>query len=458
MCAEFGLEEPEGDDLESIEVTGVSSDHQHVESGDIFVAIPGERTHGANFVADAVESGAVAVLTDPAGRVVAAEASVPVLVVDDPRLALGHVARWVYRTDPEAPRLFGVAGSVGKTSVTFLIADLFERLGVAAGLSSSAGRRTGESRVASTLTTPEADDLHALIARMREVGERVAAIEISSHALGGERLAGLEFEVVGPLNFAADRHDAEAFVEAERDLVDPELARRAVINVDSEAGRRLVEAARIPVATLSSQPDSDADWIVEWHSDDQGTRFEVRGHDDRVVRSHTTKPGALAALNAASAIVMVVEGGWATEQIQDALDRTDGFDVRIPGRLERVAARDGAPAVYIDGDDSAAAVRTALTSLRAHTPGRLSIVVGDGQAFGADAASVAHELADRVLVGGGDEPATAQALQQALADADADDTVLFLEARADALRHLDDDKITDPTLELARDALSDAGW
>jgi hypothetical protein len=63
-----------------------------------------------------------------------------------------------------------------------------------------------------------------------------------------------------------------------------------------------------------------------------------------------------------------------------------------------------------------------------------------------------------VLVGGGDEPATAQALQQALADADADDTVLFLEARADALRHLDDDKITDPTLELARDALSDAGW
>lgn len=470
MCAEFGLNEPEGFDLESIEVTGVSSDHRSVEAGDIFVAMPGRRAHGAEFLADVVEAGAVAVLTDPAGAEHAAALDLPVLVVDAPRLALGHVAQWVYRTDPEAPRLFGVAGSIGTTSVSCLVADLFGRLGVAAGLSTSIGRRVDEQRAVATLTTPEADDLHALVARMREVGARVAAIEISSQALSGQRLAALEFEVVGPFTFTGSDAEAADFFELHRLLLDPEVASSAVINVDSQVGRELVEAARVPVATLSGEPDSNADWVVEWRPVQGGTEFTVRGHDERVVTSRITKPGKLAALNAAAAIVMIAEGGWATEQIQDALDRTGGIDVFIPGRLELVSVHGDAPEVFIDVDDRPDAIRGALETLREADARKPHLVVHP--ADGADAAEAFASLrdlaAEPILVAGeaDAQPApgvrvvagAAQALQLAAHDAGRDGRILFVEPRADALRVINEGDLVDPTVELVRDVLDEITW
>lgn len=469
MCAEFGLNEPEGSDLEAIEVTGVSSDHRSVEAGDVFVAIPGVRTHGAEFLDEVVEAGVVAVLTDPAGAERATHLEVPVIVIDEPRLALGHVAKWVYRTDPEQPRLFGVAGTIGKTSVSYLIADLFGRIGVASGLSTSIARRVDEQRVIATLTTPEADDLHSLVARMREVADRVAAIEISGHALSGQRLAGLEFAVVGPFTFSASDDAAADFFALHRLLLDPEVASTAVINIDSQVGRDLVEAARIPVATLSADPESGADWLVQWNSIDGGTEFTVRGHDDRVVASHITKPGRLAALNAAAAIVMIAEGGWATEQIQDALDRTGGFDVPIPGRLERIRATGDGPEVFVDGDERADAIRGSLEALRGEGADAPHLVVHPSDAAAIEEFAQLRDLTAKKPIVITQAPAdsvpglrletdAAAALQRASRDAGRGGRILFVEPRADALRVIDEGEVVDPTVELVRDALADAGW
>jgi UDP-N-acetylmuramoyl-L-alanyl-D-glutamate--2,6-diaminopimelate ligase len=469
MCAEFGLNEPEGFDLEAIEVTGVSSDHRSVEAGDVFVAIPGERTHGAEFLDEVVEAGVVAVLTDPLGAERATELDVPVIVIDEPRLALGHVAKWVYRTDPEEPRLFGVAGTIGKTSVSYLVADLFGRIGVASGLSTSIARRVDEQRVIATLTTPEADDLHALVARMREVADRVAAIEISGHALSGQRLAGLEFAVVGPFTFTGSDAEAAEFFELHRQLLDPEVASAGVINVDSQVGRDLVEAARIPVATLSAEPESGADWRVEWRSVDGGTEFTVRGHDDRVVTSRITKPGRLAAVNAAAAIVMIAEGGWATEQIQDALDRTGGFDVPIPGRLERVRAGGDGPEVFVDVDERPEAIRGSLQALSEAGGDAPHLVVHPSGAAAIERFAQLRELTAKkpiVITDAAIDGApglrlaadAAAALQRASRDAGRGGRILFVEPRADALRELDEGEVVDPTVALVRDALADAGW
>lgn len=469
MCAEFGLNEPEGFDLEAIEVTGVSSDHRSVEAGDVFVAIPGERTHGAEFLDEVVEAGVVAVLTDPLGAERAVELDVPVIVIDEPRLALGHVAKWVYRTDPEEPRLFGVAGTIGKTSVSYLVADLFGRIGVASGLSTSIARRVDEQRVIATLTTPEADDLHALVARMREVADRVAAIEISGHALSGQRLAGLEFAVVGPFTFTGSEVEAADFFELHRQLLDPEVASTGVINVDSQVGRDLVEAARIPVATLSAEPESGADWRVEWRSVDGGTEFTVRGHDDRVVTSRITKPGRLAAVNAAAAIVMIAEGGWATEQIQDALDRTGGFDVPIPGRLERVRAGGDGPEVFVDVDERPEAIRGSLQALSEAGGAAPHLVVHPSGTAAIERFAQLRELTAKkpiVITDATIDGApglrlaadAAAALQRASRDAGRGGRILFVEPRADALRELDEGEVVDPTVELVRDALADAGW
>ncbi|MFP5382390.1 MAG: Mur ligase family protein, partial [Gammaproteobacteria bacterium] len=108
---------------------------------------------------------------------------VPVLVVDDPRAALGALSAWVYRTDEEPPLLFGVTGTNGKTSTAYLLDAVLRQLGLVTGLSSTAERKIGDLTVVSRLTTPEASEMHALLARMREAGVRAVAVEVSAQAL-----------------------------------------------------------------------------------------------------------------------------------------------------------------------------------------------------------------------------------------------------------------------------------
>jgi len=149
---------PEGPQL----VLGVTHDSRRVQPGDLYAALPGGHHHGAQFCQQAAAAGAVAVLTDQAGREPARLSGLPVFVVADPRAKLGEVASWVYRHPSSRLLLIGVTGTSGKTTTTYLLEAGLRRAGHLTGLIGGVEIRVAGAVEASKLTTPEATDLQAL--------------------------------------------------------------------------------------------------------------------------------------------------------------------------------------------------------------------------------------------------------------------------------------------------------
>ncbi len=365
--------------IDDLDVTGVAIASGAVHGGDLYVGVPGRHAHGADYAAQASANGAVALLTDAAGVERAAGSGLPVLVTPDARAALGEVAAWIHRTAENPATLFGVTGTNGKTSVVYLLYAVLRQLGVVAGLTSTAERRIGDEAVTSSLTTPEASELHALLARMREVDVRAVGIEVSAQALSRHRVDGIVFDVVGFTNLSHDHLDDYAsmleYFDAKRELFTPERARRGVVTVDSEWGERLVAESRIPVATLAIEPDVDADWhLAVLDETPTQTRFRLEGPDGRALETSIPLIGRYNAANAALAIVMLVESGHDLDLIAGAVAE-HGIDAYIPGRTERVSG-DRGPVVYIDYGHTPDAFTQALEAIRRTTDGRVVMVFG----------------------------------------------------------------------------------
>lgn len=393
-------------DIDDLEVTGAVLSSSAVRPGDLYVGVPGRNAHGASFAAAARDGGAVAVLTDPDGAELAADAGLPILVTPDARAALGEVAAWIHRTAENPATLFAVTGTNGKTSVVYLLYGILRQLGVVAGLTSTAERRIGDEAVTSSLTTPEASELHALLARMREVDVRAVGIEVSAQALTRHRVDGLVFDVVGFTNLSHDHLDdyasMDVYFEAKRELFQPERSRRGVVTIDSDWGRRLVAESRIPVTTLSTDPDVDADWrltVVEETA--THTAFVLEGQGGRRLETQVPLLGWYMAANAALAIVMLVESGYDLDQVAHVLERDGGIHAYIPGRAERISG-DRGPLVYIDYGHSPDAFLQTLRAIRRFTTGKVVMVFGaDGDRDAtkrAEMGAIAARGADVVVI------------------------------------------------------------
>lgn len=368
------------EDAPATEITGATLIASDVEPGDLFVALPGHNRHGADFVAQALDRGAAAVLTDPEGEEMARATGLPVLSVEEPRAHLGTVAATVYGTIECTPVLLGVTGTNGKTSTVHLLEGILRQLEIVSGLSSTAERHVGDTSVMSGLTTPEATELHALVARMKEEEVEAAAIEVSAQALTHHRVDGVVFDVVGFTNLSHDHlddyGDMETYYEEKAQLFRPNRARRAVLSLDSAAGRRLCDEAEIPVTTLTSLPNLDAEWRVQVLEQQFGrTHFRLKNRTGRAITTSVPIIGSHMAANAALAIVMLIEAGWSIDEIRAVLHRDGGIDACLPGRTERVSGERG-PTVYVDFGHSADAFQCTLAAVRAVTQGRVIMVFG----------------------------------------------------------------------------------
>jgi UDP-N-acetylmuramoyl-L-alanyl-D-glutamate--2,6-diaminopimelate ligase len=379
LVAEFGLDTVGA--LGGVELTGVSINSEEVEPGDLYVAVTGARRHGAEFVHRAKERGAVALLTDPAGAELAEDAGLPMIIVDAPREALGAISCWVYRTQDNPPKIFGVTGTNGKTSTSYLLAGILRQLGLVTGLSTTAERHIGDLKVVSRLTTPEASEIHALMARMRESGVRAVALEVSAQALSRHRVDGIVFDVVGFTNLSHDHlddyADMEEYFRAKLPLFEPDRARRGVVCLDSAPwGQRFADEVRIPFTTITSRSDIEADWRVEV-LDEQATHteFQLTGPEGRSITTRVPLIGWHMAANAGLAIVMLVEAGFDLSAIGQALDDDGGIVAFLPGRTERVSGERG-PAVYVDFGHSPDAFLNTLAAVRRFTTGKTIMLFG----------------------------------------------------------------------------------
>ncbi|HEU5159729.1 MAG TPA: UDP-N-acetylmuramoyl-L-alanyl-D-glutamate--2,6-diaminopimelate ligase [Streptosporangiaceae bacterium] len=373
------LDVPEDTDyLDDVLVTGITHDSRRVLPGDVYAALPGSRAHGADFSAQAAAAGAVAIVTDAAGHGRAAATGLPVLVVGRPREVLGRAAAWAYGEPARDLTLIGVTGTSGKTTTVYLLESGLRAAGLHTGIVGTVETRIGDGRLPSTLTTPEATDLHAIFAMMREQGVGAAAMEVSSHALEQGRVGGAHYDVAIFTNLSQDHLDyhltMDDYFAAKARLFTPAYSRVGVVNLDDEYGRLLADKADIPITTFSVEGDPGADWRAEdVRLGADGGVFRVVGPGGVEADAAIQLAGAFNVANALAAIVALVEAGISLQTAVHGVGALAG----VPGRLERVD--EGHDFVtLVDYSHKPAAVEAVLTALRPITEGRLFVVLGCG--------------------------------------------------------------------------------
>ena len=358
-----------------VPVTGISLSTARTEPGDLYAALAGTRAHGADFTAQALEAGAVAVLTDPAGldRV---PPGTPVLVVPDPRRVLGMLAATIYGDPAATLRVIGVTGTQGKTTTTRLLEQGLTASGVTSAVVGTVGTRIAGQDVKTELTTPEAPDLHGLFAVMVEHEVDTCAMEVSSHALVLGRVDGVVFDVATFLNLGRDHldfhSDVDDYFAAKASLFTPGRAAVGLTNVDDEFGRRLLDVATIPMSTYSSA-GRDADWrATDVELSPAGATFTVLGPDVEV-RAGVGLPGEFSVSNTVAAIASAALAGLDPQRVADGIAGVDG----VPGRLEQVS-RGQDFTVVVDYAHKPDALEAVLAALRPLTSGRVLVVIGAG--------------------------------------------------------------------------------
>ncbi len=237
-----------------VDVLGVSYRSAEVRPGYLFFAVPGAHTDGHDHAAEAVAAGAAVVVAE---RPLGTEATE--VVVSSVREAMGLVAGSFYGRPSDAMVVIGVTGTNGKTTTTYLLERAFEAAGMVPGMIGTTGIRVQGRVTGHDRTTPEAPDLHRLLAEMRDAGVGGVAMEVSSHGLDQHRVGGVRFSCAVFTNLSQDHLDYHgslgAYFDAKARLFSPDLAERAAINHDSPEGRTL--AGRIPTLTFGLSEGAD---------------------------------------------------------------------------------------------------------------------------------------------------------------------------------------------------------
>jgi UDP-N-acetylmuramoyl-L-alanyl-D-glutamate--2,6-diaminopimelate ligase len=360
-------------------ISGVTHDSRQVRSGDLYIARAGEWTHGIDHVVAALHAGAAAVLTDPASAEAAVAAGArAVVVVPDPRAAMGAAAAWTYG-DPAAGLLtLGVTGTNGKTTTVYLLDAGLRAAGRRTGLVGTIETRVGDETVPSARTTPEATDLHALFGVMRDRGVDAVAMEVSSHALALARVDGISFDVAAFTNLSQDHldfhADMDSYFAAKADLFTAARAHRAVICIDDDWGTRLAGSAGIPVVTVGR--GETADWHRTGEVDDgaAGGRTRLIGPDGQSHDLRCRLIGEVNLSNAAVAYVTLVTAGIDPAAAAKGIGSLE----TIPGRMESIRA--GQPyLVLVDYAHTPDAVTSLLAEARRLAgAGRVFVVLGCG--------------------------------------------------------------------------------
>jgi UDP-N-acetylmuramoyl-L-alanyl-D-glutamate--2,6-diaminopimelate ligase len=399
------LVQPERGRPDSVSVTGITHDSRAVQPGDVYAALPGAHTHGANFASAVIAAGAAAIITDAAGLAiitssVAATDLVPVIVAADVRTAVGGVASLIYGDPSHHMRVIGVTGTNGKTTSTWMVEGALRAAGVTTAVIGTAGVRLGDEVIPSARTTPEAPDLQALLALLHERGADVVAMEVSSHALALHRVDGTKFAVVGFTHLTQDHldfhGDMDSYFASKQRLFTTEFADRAVVVVDDQWGRRIAAETELAVTTVSAA-GGPAAWSMRGHSHavDGGQDFTAVDPTGRAHEVHLKLTGQFNVANALLALGLVAQLGIPIDAAVAGLGTVD-----VPGRMEQVLVA-GAPVGIVDYAHTPDAVSRAVAAA-VHPGQTLVVVLGAGGDRDADKrpqmGAAAAELADVVVV------------------------------------------------------------
>jgi UDP-N-acetylmuramoyl-L-alanyl-D-glutamate--2,6-diaminopimelate ligase len=354
---------------------GATSSDGDVVEGDLFLAYPGENTHGANFAASAISRGARAIVTDLEGAKIAE--GLPVIVVPHARIAGALISAGLYGKPMQEMVSIGITGTNGKTTVSTLLHQLFQEAGRESGLIGTVETRIGRERIASARTTPEADALQALAATMSERHLRHLVMEVSSHAMVMQRMVGSHFAMVGFTNLSQDHldfhQDMESYFKAKAGLFTLEYADQAFINIDNDFGLRLYSECGVPTTSLSRQNPK-----ASWHFTSitptaTGTTFTARGVGGILIESSTPLHGYFNLDNILLVLAIAIECGIDPLDCAALIPKLKG----APGRMETVDRGQDFTAL-VDYAHTPDAVRNVLATATEFTTGKVVAVLGCG--------------------------------------------------------------------------------
>jgi UDP-N-acetylmuramoyl-L-alanyl-D-glutamate--2,6-diaminopimelate ligase len=352
----------------------VTGDSRDIGPGSLFFALPGAERDGHDFVSDAVRRGAAAIVAErrvPCG-------SAALLLAPSSRRAMAIAAANFHRRPGDALALAGVTGTNGKTTVAWLVEACARAAGVPVGMVGTVTHRWPGAERPAGHTTPESTTLHALLGEMRDAGTRAAVLEVSSHALAQERIAGLRFRIAAFTNLTRDHldyhGDMERYFAAKRRLFSEHLAPdgTAVVNVRDPFGARLADQLG-PGRRV---------WRYGGRAGDELRAMRVEAGLAGISATLETPAGPLAIrsplVGAHNVENLLCAAGvaLALELPPDAVARALSGSGGAPGRLERVAAR--GLSVFVDYAHTDDALSRALDALRGLAPRRLLCVFGCG--------------------------------------------------------------------------------
>ena len=360
------------------EIEGLAYDSRQVRPGFLFVALPGQRRDGRDFVAEAIDRGAVAVMSE---KNELPRRAVTSIRVEDARRAMAEAACAFYGEPSRELFMVGVTGTNGKSTVSFMVRDLLRAAGLVPGLIGTIRYEIGERSIPASRTTPEAPDLQAMLDRMRHAGCRSAVMEVSSHGLDQKRVWGTDFDVGIFTNLTQDHLDYHRTMEryfAAKSLLFQGLGQmekhaRAVLNMDDPWGLQLANTGgfNAELVTFGMHPGA----MVRAENvdlSDAGSSFDVA----------TPWGGArvrlrlLGRFNVSNALAAMAAGGAAgipPAQMAEVL----GAMTAVPGRLEPIPSAHPFR-VFVDYAHTPDALTNVLRTLREFTAGRVIVVFGCG--------------------------------------------------------------------------------
>jgi len=358
-------------------ISGLAMDSRRVVPGNLFFALPGLRADGAAFIDEAIDRGAVAVVSHRLPTT--APARVTFIQVADPRAMLARVAQRYYRFPDRDLQVVGVTGTNGKTTVTHLLKHFLngdQRIGLLGTINYDLGART----VPSFKTTPESLDIYGMLAQMRDNGCRQAVMEVSSHGIDQQRVLGLHFGAAVFTNLTRDHLDYhqtfDAYFEVKTRLFNGALGgppKVAAVNLDDPYGEKLAALvpAGVKLVTFGEHPRAlvRAEQVVLGFKN--STFRLVWPQGELAVESPL-----LGRYNVNNLLAAIATAWGLGRDPVVFLPRLKSFPV-VAGRLERI--EEGQPFnVLVDYAHTDDALRNALGMLRTITPGRLLVVFGCG--------------------------------------------------------------------------------
>ena len=365
-------------DLDNIDIRGISADSRQVKQGYLFVAIPGTEFDGRRFVHDALIKGASALVMsrrDALDYIPTVPDALPVIGVDNPRSSTGLLASAFYGNPSRTMAVASVTGTNGKTTVTYLLEGIFRQAGLNPGVIGTVNQRHGGMEIPSDLTTPDAVKLQKTLNSMLKAGAKAAALEVSSHALDQHRVSGCSFAASIFTNLTRDHldyhHDMERYFQAKVRLFLEYPSGTAIINMDDPHGRRLLDIVQGEKISYGLSPEAQVrPKSLTVNPDGIACRITTTGGD---VGIKSELIGTHNVYNILAAVAASIAMGIDPDQIETGIEAV----TRIPGRLDPVHAPQGVKA-FVDYAHTPVALESILNSLAGLGTRPLICVIGCG--------------------------------------------------------------------------------